>query len=172
MTKNALITLWEQITTRLSNKANIDEVVYVDTYNSTTGEATPVNADTLGGIAASQYVLKTNMADEFVTREEADNYLTSSDISNLASASDVTTSSALTVSIDTSAWNDTSATVTANGVTASNTIITTYHPDSYTAAFNAGIYCSAQATNSLTFSCVTVPTTTIKINVLILEGVK
>lgn len=146
MTKDALSKLWEYITAHLSNKANSDEVVYVDTENATTGTANPINADTLGGVAASSYVLKSDL--------------------------DVTTSTAQTVSIAPSVWSGLTATVSVSGVTATNTLIVTYHPDSFTDASNASIYCSAQAADSLTFKCVTAPTATIKINVLILEGVK
>lgn len=178
MTKDALRTLWQQIVAKLSSKANIDEVVYVDELNAETGTPNPINADTLGGNAANKFLLKTDIDSfsDFATNEEiAATYATKSEIpdtSNLASKSDVTTSAAKEISIDSSAWSDLTATVSASGVTATNTIIVTYHPDSFTAASNAGIYCSAQGAGTLTFKCVTAPTTTIKINILIFEGVK
>lgn len=75
-----------------------------------------------------------------------------------------------TVTIAASDWSNNVATKTVSGVTADNDVIISYAPaskDDYTAA---DIYCSAQAANSLTFACATVPTTSVTVNVMIIDG--
>ena len=59
----------------------------------------------------------------------------------------------VSVSIPASAWSNKSATVTCAGVTSTSNIIVTSDPSTMQAATEAGVYCSAQGTNSLTFSC-------------------
>lgn len=59
----------------------------------------------------------------------------------------------ISVSIPASAWSNKSATVTCAGVTSTSNIIVTSDPSTMEAATEAGVYCSAQGTNSLTFSC-------------------
>ena len=71
----------------------------------------------------------------------------------------------LTVTLNTS-WSNKTKTVTASGVTASNTVIVSPAPASYTAYCTCGVYCSAQAANSLTFTCETVPSASLIVNVL------
>lgn len=60
-------------------------------------------------------------------------------------------------------------TVTVNGVTSSNNVIVSYEPTSREYWLAAGVYCYAQGTNSLSFSCVNIPSVDIDANVLIIS---
>lgn len=82
--------------------------------------------------------------------------------------SGISIKSSTSVTVATSAWSDKATTVTVSGVTANNDIIVSYKPESKSVFETAGIYASAQAANSITFTCATVPTASVTINVLIL----
>lgn len=71
----------------------------------------------------------------------------------------------LTVTLTGNGWNNFQQSVTATGVTANNTVIVAPAPESYEVYGGAGIYCSAQAANSLTFKCASVPSDNITVNV-------
>lgn len=75
---------------------------------------------------------------------------------------------ALVITLTSAGWTNNEQTVTATGVTATNTVIVSPDPASMTDYTDAGIYCSAQASNSLTFVCDTVPSNDIDVNVVIL----
>lgn len=66
-------------------------------------------------------------------------------------------------------WNAESKTQTAEvtGVLADSAILVGPHPDSLTAYGDSQIYATAQASNSVTFTCETIPTTNITVNVFI-----
>lgn len=66
-------------------------------------------------------------------------------------------------------WSDNEITVTATGVTADNSVIVSPSPESISDYATAMVYCSAQASNSLTFTCTTAPENDIVVNVLILN---
>lgn len=77
---------------------------------------------------------------------------------------------ARTVTLAAGSWSGTNQqTVTCNGVTASNTVIVAPAPASVEAWGNAGIVCTTQTTNKLTFSCATKPTAAVTVNVVIME---
>jgi len=82
-----------------------------------------------------------------------------------------TTHSTVTVTLSSSSWSDYQQTVTATGVTASNTVIATSGTDdtSHNAWSNCDIRAISQASNSLTFKCRSVPTDNVTVNVLILN---
>ena len=65
-------------------------------------------------------------------------------------------------------WDDSEQTVSAVWVTISNTVIVSPDPDSFTDYTTSGIYCSAQSNNSLVFTCSSVPSNDITVNVVIL----
>lgn len=65
-------------------------------------------------------------------------------------------------------WSNNEQSVYVYGVTASNTVIVSPAPASQADYVAAGIYCSAQANESLTFTCATTPSTNISVNILIL----
>ena len=77
--------------------------------------------------------------------------------------------STVTVTLNSANWNNKNQTVTVSGVTASNTVIVGPAPSSVDLYSNAGIFCTTQAANSLTFSCNITPTSNISINVIILN---
>lgn len=66
-------------------------------------------------------------------------------------------------------WSNEEQSVTATGVKTSNSVIVSPAPDNMKDYADALIYCSAQANNSLTFTCTTAPESDIVVNVLILN---
>lgn len=91
----------------------------------------------------------------------------SSALSNLGAQAKVKT---LTLSLTTAGWSATNKTqsCTASGVTASNVVIISPTATSQDAYSAAGVKCTAQAANRLTFTCDTVPTEALSVNVVIL----
>lgn len=79
----------------------------------------------------------------------------------------VTDKGATTATLAANGWSSNTQTVAVTGVTSSSLVIVSPAPSSMSAYQAAGIYCSAQGTNSLTFTCSTVPTAAITVNVLI-----
>lgn len=77
--------------------------------------------------------------------------------------------STITVTLAAANWSSQSITVSATGVTASNTLIVSPDPSDFSDYTDAVIYCSAQGTNSLTFVCDTTPSNDIDVNVVILN---
>ena len=64
-------------------------------------------------------------------------------------------------------WSASTQTVTATWVTATNTVIISPDPSSFSDYTWATIYCSAQSTDSLTFTCSSEPSNDITVNVMI-----
>ena len=75
----------------------------------------------------------------------------------------------ITVTLASASWSNDEITVTATWVTATNSVIVSPVPSSISDYTSAGIYCSAQGTDSLTFSCSTTPYTDIDVNVMIVD---
>lgn len=73
-----------------------------------------------------------------------------------------------TASLTVAGWSNNEQTVAVQGVTTNSSVIVSPDANSFTAYGEAGIYCSAQAANSLTFTCESVPTTALTVNVLII----
>lgn len=72
------------------------------------------------------------------------------------------------VSITVANWNaTTTCTKSVTGVTASNSIIVSPAPSSISDYVSAGVYCSAQASGTLTFECTSTPTADLVVNVMI-----
>lgn len=65
-------------------------------------------------------------------------------------------------------WSDNSQTVSVTGVTATNVVFVAPAPTSAEDYASAGIICTAQGTDSLTFTCTTVPSNAITVNVIIM----
>ena len=78
------------------------------------------------------------------------------------------TSKAKTGTLAVASWSSNSQSLTIEGITASNNIIVSPTKASETNWNLFGVSCSAQATNSLTFTCKTTPTAAIGIQVIIL----
>ena len=76
---------------------------------------------------------------------------------------------ARTVTIATSDWSNKAATKSVTGVTASNTVVVSPAPASFDAYTAAEVKCTAQASGTLTFSCETVPSASLTVNVLIIN---
>ena len=81
---------------------------------------------------------------------------------------DNATHNTATVTLSTSGWSDNVQTVSVTDVTASNTVIVSPAPTSLTAYGEAGVYCSAQAAGTLTFTCEDTPEVDLAVNVVIL----
>lgn len=76
---------------------------------------------------------------------------------------------ALTVSLTASGWTASlTQSVTATGVTAVSNVIVSPAPSSLDAYSSAGVRCTAQAANSLTFQCKKKPTEALSVEVLCL----
>lgn len=76
----------------------------------------------------------------------------------------------VTITLTTSGWSSNTQTVTVSGVVASETaqlITPTPAIASQSAYYEAGIMCTGQAANSLTFTCQTVPTSNLTVYVVI-----
>lgn len=75
----------------------------------------------------------------------------------------------LTITIATTDWSNKTCTKTASGVTASNTVIVSPASASYEAYGEAQVRATAQGTNQLTFTCTDVPSSSLTVNVAILN---
>lgn len=71
--------------------------------------------------------------------------------------------------ISASAWSGNTATVTANGVTSDNIVIVGAAPGSVAAWQEAGVVCTGQGANKLTFTCDEKPDTSLTVNAVILK---
>lgn len=72
-----------------------------------------------------------------------------------------------TATLAVNSWSSSTQTVSVTGVTSSNNVIVAPAPASISDYTTAGIYCSAQGSGTLTFTCDTVPTSAITVNVMI-----
>ena len=79
--------------------------------------------------------------------------------------------STVTVTLSVAGWNSSTKvqSVTASGVTTSNLVLVSPAPASTSVYSAAGVYCSAQGSNSLTFTCSSIPTAAITVNVVIMS---
>ena len=68
------------------------------------------------------------------------------------------------ITLSSSGWSGNTQTVSATGVTATNTVTTGPAPSSMNAAMQAGVYCSAQGQGTLTFTCSSVPSSSLTYN--------
>ena len=80
-----------------------------------------------------------------------------------------TKQSTIEVTLASAWWSSNTQTVTATGVTATNTVIVSPAPASIEDYTDWKVYCSAQGTDSLTFTCDTTPSNNITVNVVILN---
>lgn len=81
----------------------------------------------------------------------------------------VTKQNSTTVTLSSSSWSSHTQTVTANWVTSSNTVIVSPAPSSMSDYMSWQVYCSAQWTDSLTFTCTTDPSNNLTVNIVILN---
>lgn len=78
------------------------------------------------------------------------------------------TSTSLEVVLRSDGWSDDTQTVTATGVLSTSKVVISPKPTSYTAYIDAGVYCTALGTDSLTFAKTDAASSDITVNVLIL----
>lgn len=71
------------------------------------------------------------------------------------------------ITLTVAGWSGNSQTITVSGVTANNAVIISPAPSSYLSYGEFGVYCSAQATNSLTFACDSTPDVALTVNIFI-----
>ena len=76
---------------------------------------------------------------------------------------------AVTVSLPASGWAENAQSVNVEGVTAGNTILVGYSPDSFESYSDAGIRCTGQGAGTLTFVCESTPDADVNVNVVILN---
>ena len=88
---------------------------------------------------------------------------------NISISSGVSMATA-TATLPTSGWTSDSITVNVTGVTASNNVIVSPAPASASAYAAAGIVCTAQGANTLTFTRTSANTASITVNVMIFDG--
>ena len=75
-----------------------------------------------------------------------------------------------TVTISVANWNaTTSCSKSVTGVTASNNVIVSPAPASIEAWQSSGVYCSAQGSGTLTFTCSSTPSASLTVNVLVIS---
>lgn len=77
-------------------------------------------------------------------------------------------SKGVSVTLTATGWSNKSKTVSVEGVTANNNVLVSAAPSSRAVYNDAEIYCSAQGNGTLTFTCSTVPTSSVVANVIIL----
>ena len=76
----------------------------------------------------------------------------------------------VTITISVADWSaTTTCTKSVSGVTASNNVVVTPAPASIADWQSAGVYCSAQGSGTLTFTCSSTPSASLTVNVLILN---
>lgn len=85
-----------------------------------------------------------------------------------ASWENTTSSPATAPTLVATNWSSNTQTITVQGVTASNTVIVGPIPTDAQDYADAGILCTGQALNSLTFTCVDVPATDLQVNIVIM----
>lgn len=89
-------------------------------------------------------------------------------VSDLTNDSGFVAVDTITVTLTVAGWSSDAQTVTATGVTSSNTVIVSPSPSNMEDYTDAGIVCTAQGTNTLTFECDTTPSSAIDVNVVII----
>ena len=74
-----------------------------------------------------------------------------------------------TITIAPSEWSNGTCTKSITSLMDNSTVFVTYAPESAADYLAANIYCSAQGADTLTFSCTTTPSVSVKINVLVVN---
>ena len=89
-------------------------------------------------------------------------------VQNELTSRNVPGKSRITVTLNASSWNNLSQSVTASGVTTDNDVIVSPASTSHDAYSEAGVRCTGQTSNRLTFTCIEKPSSNLSVNVLIL----
>jgi len=158
---------------KLAGIASGAEVNVQSDWNATSGDALILNKPTIPTVPTNVSAF-TNDAGYITGYTETDPVFAASPAhgitsANISSWNGKASVSSITVSLVVANWSNNSQTVTATGVTASNNVIVSPTPASIDNYVAGGIKCTAQASNSLTFTCTTTPTSAISVNVVILS---
>ena len=112
-----------------------------------------------------------NTVQEKVSALETDTSSISSDVSeiNATLPNKANKSTSVTVTLASASWSNNTQTVPATGVTATNNVVVSPSGRDSTEAWADGeVLCASQGSNTLTFTCTTVPTADITVSVVIL----
>ena len=126
---------------------------------SPTGWVTSVNGSTWA-VTVSEFTPWGTTTTGYVVTKTADGY-------EWAAPSGWSTT--ITVTLAAANWSNNEITVSATGVTASNTVIVSPAPSDIADYADCGVYCSAQGSGTLTFGCSDTPSGDIVVNVLIMS---
>lgn len=86
-----------------------------------------------------------------------------SKLNGIATGATKNTITQTTITLSSSGWGDNEQTITVSGVTASNLVLITVVNN------ENGILCTAQASNTLTFTCDSIPSNDVTVNVAVLN---
>lgn len=137
--------------------------------NFETGNGKVVNESIDFGSGRAEVTFYDVENDDFVAITGLLDPVNSADAANKAYV-DSKAPTSVTVTLTTSGWSSNTQTVTVSGVSATETaqlITPTPAIASQSAYYEAGIMCTGQAANSLTFTCQTVPTSNLTVYVVI-----
>lgn len=155
--------LWEYIKSKISSVLGL-------TATSYGGSAAKVNNHTVeSDVPSNAKFTDTTYGTTYAAESVPNNttFATQGSVYNVYNAA--TKHTTATASLTVAGWSSNSQAVTVSGVTASNTVIVSPAPASVAAWAAAGVYCSAQAANKLTFACSTTPTAALTANVVIMN---
>lgn len=148
---------------------NVSDVNRSPYLNFETGNGKVVNEYIDFGSGRAEVAFYDIENDDFVAITGLLDPVDSADAANKAYV-DSKAPTSVTVTLTTSGWSSNTQTVTVSGVVASETaqlITPTPAIASQSAYYEAGIMCTGQAANSLTFTCQTVPTSNLTVYVVI-----
>lgn len=144
--------------TLLSSDGTIPEARLADTTNAQQGDVLTLdaNGDAVwqAGGSGGGLPSQTGNAGKFLTTDGTD-----------ASWSDITKVNT-TITLAAADWSSNTQTVTVNGVTSTSVVLVAPDPADTTDYVSAGILCTAQGTNSLTFTATTTPSADIDVVVV------
>ena len=142
----------------MSADGTIPEARLADTTNATTGQALVLDSN-LDAVWTDVDSLpsQTGNAGKFLKTDGTN-----------ATWENITTSPATAPTLVAANWSSNTQTITVQGVTATNTVIVSPIPTDAEDYAAAGILCTGQATNALTFTCQTTPASDLQVNIVIM----
>lgn len=165
-TVSAALTLKNTYSTGNDNDTDVNRTAYLD-FETGNGKVVREIMDYDEGYATVRFYDVEN--DDFVMISGLLDPVNGADAANKAYV-DSKAPTSVTITLTTSGWSSNAQTVTVSGVSASETaqlITPTPAIASQSAYYEAGITCTNQGTNSLTFTCQTVPTSNLTVYVVI-----
>ena len=148
--------------------SNIPETVTqaeTDINNAKTAAETDIN-NTVTSAESGITTAKDQAIAAVIAAGGVDAY-TKTETNNLIAGFKNITSSAINIPVATWDATNLNCTVSASGVTADNAVVVTPDPASMDVYSAASIVCTAQAAGTLTFTCKTVPTAAMAVNVMV-----